>query len=334
MRDTTAEQRLAALLAGSGLESVAHFASETYLYSRKHGLTDKWLQMYDGLPEVAASSCDFKSQVRIGHRKDVSDEQYQVIYDAARSQIPWRKGPWSLFGVEIDCEWRSDMKWDRLLPHIQPLKGRRVMDVGGGNGYHLYRMFGEGASFVLGVDPHPAYYFQYRLLQHFVQELPVHSIPVTLDQFPENQPWFDTVFSMGVLYHRRSPIDHLFQLMSYLRPGGELVLETLVVDGEEGYALTPPGRYSRMNNVWFLPSVPTTESWLRRCGFENVRTVDVNVTTAKEQRPTDWMPFQSLTDGLDPANRNLTVEGLPAPKRAITLATAPDMARRKGGKKG
>ncbi|HBN13561.1 MAG: tRNA 5-methoxyuridine(34)/uridine 5-oxyacetic acid(34) synthase CmoB [Gammaproteobacteria bacterium] len=323
MRDTTADQRLRELLKGTPLEDISGYASEEYLYSRGHGLTDKWLAMYDALPDVKRSVLDLKHGVRIGDRSDCSDSQYQTILEAARTQIPWRKGPWSLFGVEIDSEWRSDMKWDRLLPHIAPLAGRRVMDVGCGNAYHCYRALGEGARMVLGVDPHPAYFFQYRLIQHFLRDLPVFVVPVTLDQFPDKSAVFDTVFSMGVLYHRRSPLDHLFQLFDSLRPGGELVLETLIADGPEGYALTPPDRYCRMNNVWFLPSVATTESWLRRCGFVNVRTVDVNVTSAQEQRTTDWMPFQSLVDGLDPKDHSLSIEGLPGPKRAITLAEVP-----------
>lgn len=323
MRDTEAHLRLRKLLRGTRMEDMADYASETYLYSRKHGLTDRWLAMYDALPDVRASSIDLKSAVRIGTRADCTHEQYAAIEAAARTQIPWRKGPWSVFGVEIDCEWRSDMKWDRLLPHIEPLKGRRVLDVGCGNGYHCYRALGEGARYVIGVDPHLAYFFQYRFIQHFLRDEPVFILPVTLDEFPDSVAQFDTVFSMGVLYHRRSPLDHLFQLAACLRPGGQLILETLVVDGPEGYALTPPDRYCRMNNVWFLPSVATAESWLRRCGLQNVRTVDVNVTTANEQRTTEWMPFQSLVDGLHPDNPALSVEGLPAPKRAILVAEAP-----------
>jgi tRNA (mo5U34)-methyltransferase len=323
MRDQLAHERLRSLLEDTPLSDLAHYASEAYLYSRKHGLTERWLAMYDALPDIKPGSIDLQTTVRIGSKADANSSQFATIDAAARTQIPWRKGPWSLFGVEIDSEWRSDLKWDRLLPHIQPLKGRRVLDVGCGNGYHCYRIYGEGARMVLGVDPHPAYYFQYRLIQHYLRDLPVHVLPITVDPFPESAACFDTVFSMGVLYHRRSPLDHLFQLQGCLRPGGELVLETLVVDGPEGYSLTPPDRYSRMNNVWFLPSVATTESWLRRCGFRNVRTVDVNVTSPLEQRTTSWMPFQSLTDGLMSDNPRLTVEGLPAPTRAIILAEAP-----------
>jgi len=125
---------------------------------------------------------------------------------------------------------------------------------------------------------------------------------------------------MGLLYHRRAPLDHLLQLKSFLKPNGELVLETLVIDGPEGEVLSPRGRYAKMPNVWFIPTIPTLEVWLERMGFENIRVVDVTKTTSEEQRVTSWMSFESLTDFLDPKNQNLTTEGYPAPKRAVILA--------------
>jgi tRNA (mo5U34)-methyltransferase len=115
----------------------------------------------------------------------------------------------------------------------------------------------------------------------------------------------------------------LLQLQGCLKPKGELILETLIVDGPEGYALTPKDRYSRMPNVWFIPSCATTVNWLQRCGYTNIRVIDVSVTSIKEQRTTDWMRFQSLIDSLEPTDHSLTVEGLPAPKRAIFVAEAP-----------
>lgn len=126
---------------------------------------------------------------------------------------------------------------------------------------------------------------------------------------------------MGVLYHRRSPIDHLLALHGALRPGGQLLLETLVVDNEDKI-LVPAGRYAKMRNVWFLPSPDLLAVWLRRAGFRDVATVDVTATTVEEQRQTSWMQFESLADFLDPADNSLTCEGYPAPKRAIVTAIA------------
>ena len=137
---------------------------------------------------------------------------------------------------------------------------------------------------------------------------------------PANLEGFDTVFSMGVFYHRRSPIEHLLALKDCLVKGGELVLETLVIEGDVNQVLVPEDRYAQMRNVWFLPSIAALERWLRRAGFSDVRCVDVSITTVEEQRATEWMKFQSLSDYLDPNDASKTIEGLPAPMRAVIVA--------------
>ena len=128
---------------------------------------------------------------------------------------------------------------------------------------------------------------------------------------------------MGVLYHRRSPMDHLQELKDCLRPGGQLVLETLVIEGRQGDTLVPEGRYARMGNVWFLPSCGTLLGWLRKLGFVDPEVVDVAVTSTDEQRSTNWMKFHSLKNFLDPEESSKTIEGYPAPMRAVVTAHAP-----------
>jgi tRNA (mo5U34)-methyltransferase len=128
---------------------------------------------------------------------------------------------------------------------------------------------------------------------------------------------------MGVLYHQRSPIDHLRQLRRTLRPGGQLVLETLFVPGEESYACTPEDRYARMRNVWLLPTVAELSTWLDRSGYRRIEIVDKSLTSTDEQRSTEWMTFESLSDALDPDDPERTVEGWPAPRRVVVTATAP-----------
>ncbi len=290
----------------------------------RHGDTPKWNAAKAKLPEIKTTHVDFSSAaVTIGEAGDVDDATQKQIKDALQELIPWRKGPFNIHGVEIDTEWHSDWKWNRVLPHISPLKGRTVLDVGCGSGYHCWRMKGEGAELVIGIDPTLLFVMQYNAVQHFVDDQGVYVLPLGIQHMPERLEAFDTVFSMGVLYHRRSPMDHLYELKSCLKPGGELVLETLVVEGDEGYSLMPQDRYAKMRNVWFIPSVASLALWLRRAGFLDITVADINTTSLEEQRSTEWMCFESLADFLDPDDRSKTAEGYPAPTRATLVARKP-----------
>jgi tRNA (mo5U34)-methyltransferase len=277
-----------------------------------------------GLPVLEASRIELDADTpSIGKPGDCIAGTRNIIEDQLKKLHPWRKGPYLVHGVHIDSEWRSDLKWHRLSGYIKPLHGKVVLDVGCGNGYHCWRMAGMGARLVIGIDPTLLSVIQFQAIKHFTGEYPVHVLPLGIDDMPGKMAAFDTVFSMGVLYHRRSPLGHLLELRDLLRTGGELVLETLVIEGGDREVLVPEDRYARMRNVWFIPSCTTLEAWLKRCGFRDIRLIDVTRTTPKEQRTTAWMRFQSLPDCLDPANPALTVEGLPAPMRAIFLASNP-----------
>jgi tRNA (mo5U34)-methyltransferase len=290
--------------------------------SVRHGDWPRWREVLRRLPVIEASRVELTADA-VAIEGPCSDEDRAAVEALLRQLHPWRKGPYDIHGVFIDTEWRSDLKWRRLENHISPLAGRTVLDVGCGSGYHAWRMAGAGAKRVIGIDPTLLSVAQFLAVRHFVGDFPVHVLPVGIDDVPPNLRAFDTVFSMGVLYHRRSPLDHLLELKACLRSGGELVLETLVSEGGAGEVLVPEDRYAQMRNVWFIPSCPTLEGWLRRCGFRNIRLVDVSLTTPQEQRSTDWMRFQSLQDFLDPENSTLTLEGLPAPRRGIFLAESP-----------
>jgi len=289
----------------------------------RHGDLAKWLSLIEEIPEITATQCRLDADVvQIGAFGEVSDGVRTQLERQLKAIRPWRKGPYSVFGINIDTEWRSDWKWDRLKNHIAPLKYRLVLDVGCGNGYHCWRMLGAGAKMVVGIDPLLLNVMQFQTIRKLYGEAPVYVLPFALEEVPGNLKAFDTVFSMGVLYHRRSPIDHLLALRDCLQPGGELVLETLVIDGGPGQVLLPEDRYANMRNVWFLPSCDTLIGWMKRCGFTGMRVVDVTTTTVEEQRSTAWMPFHSLKDFLDQQNPQLTCEGLPAPKRAIIIANS------------
>ncbi len=287
----------------------------------RHGNLEQWQTVIECLPKLATTHRLLDADaVQIGLSDDLPETARMQLEHQLKALHPWRKGPYNLFGINIDTEWRSDWKWNRLKNHISPLNHRMVLDVGCGNGYHCWRMLGAGAKMVIGIDPLLLNVMQFQLVRKLHGEAPLYVLPLGIEELPYGLNAFDTVFSMGVLYHRRSPIDHLLELRDCLQPGGELVLETLVIDGRLGEALLPEGRYARMRNVWFLPSCETLISWLKRCGFKNIRLVDVTTTSAEEQRSTEWMQFNSLKDFLSAENPQLTCEGLPAPKRAIIIA--------------
>lgn len=287
----------------------------------QHGDWPKWEKVLKNLPELPHDHVDITTKVEIGHGQGISEGHQKQLTHLLKRMMPWRKGPFHLHGIHIDTEWRSDWKWDRLLPHISDLSNRTVLDIGCGSGYHLWRMRGAGAELVVGIDPSDLFLCQFQAIKHYNPDPQVHLLPLGVEQLPELKA-FDTVFSMGVLYHRRSPIDFLAQLKAQLRKGGELVLETLVIEGDVNTVLVPTDRYAKMRNVWFIPSCDALTLWLERVGFKDIKVVNKDVTSLQEQRKTDWMTTESLADFLDPDDPSKTIEGYPAPLRAIVVATA------------
>lgn len=294
------------------------------------------------LPTMSVDAVRLDSDV-LTIEATLSESQRKQATALLKQLMPWRKGPFQIGSdldgknkddenkdnenksepIFIDTEWHSDWKWQRVAPHLSLLKGRRILDVGGGSGYHGWRMAGAGADTVIIIDPSCLFYHQFMAIRHFVGSgdgYCTHYIPVPLEALPEHSQLFDTVFSMGVLYHRQSPFEHLQQLRGQLVKGGELVLETLVIEGDANTVLVPHNRYAQMNNVYFLPSVAALVGWLEKVGFTEVRCVDVAVTSIEEQRKTEWMNYHSLADFLDPNDSTKTIEGYPAPMRATLIA--------------
>ena len=321
-------------------------AAATSLQQFNHGDLSRWMAALDELSRVVAQlkhpesdsaflrsistdtvSVDIQNTIPAGAATDLLNSLKQLR--------PWRKGPYRIGGIHIDTEWRSDWKWQRLEPHISRLNGKRVLDVGCGNGYHGWRMRGAGASLVLGIDPSALFLVQFCALQQFMSERAFQMLPMKMEALPEHLAAFDSVFSMGVLYHRRDHQAHLQELQGAMRPGAELILETLIIPGEGKQLITPAtmepgadgslkpvthGRYARMRNVWALPSADLLVDWVAEAGFMDIRIVDVNQTSLDEQRTTDWMPFESLAEALDPSRPGYTIEGWPAPSRALLIA--------------
>ncbi len=282
---------------------------------QKHGNHDRWRSHIQALVPI-------DSGWEINRGRLVAAKSFEH-FDSARKHlqalIPWRKGPLRLGGIDIDTEWRSDWKWNRIQAHLS-LAGARVLDVGSGNGYFGWQMLASAADLVIGCDPAPLFVLQHELISKCAGEADNYLLALRFEDLPLELTGFDVVSSMGVLYHRREPVDHLKRLYERTRPSGMLVLETLIAPGEDTRLLPTHDRYAGMRNVHGLPTAALVESWLCETGFEAVRCVDCTPTTPDEQRRTDWMPYHSLEQALDPEQSSLTIEGLPAPVRAVFLA--------------
>jgi len=287
-----------------------------------HGDYARWQDAILSLPALTIEAASFDAIVTLKATPDAATNL--KLESALQALHPWRKGPFRIADVHIDTEWRSDTKWDRLQGAIHALEGRRVLDIGCGNGYFGWRMLGEGAHEVIGIDPTLLFCMQHRAIQRYLAHPRHWVLPLGIEELPiqdADAPRFDTVFSMGVIYHRRDPQAHAQQLLDLTRPGGQVVLESIVTTRDPSF--TPVSRYARMRNVWRIPSPDEMCQWLHACGAQDIEVIDVSVTTSEEQRSTPWMRFESLSASLDPSDQSRTIEGYPAPERAIVIATKP-----------
>ena len=284
------------------------------LKNNTHGDLPRWLEAIGELPEGDGYTELDRDAPLLGRL----DRAPELLRENLFSLHPWRKGPLELGGVRVDTEWRSDWKWNRLSPHLD-LRGHQVLDIGCGNGYFGLRMLGAGAKLVVGIDPTMVFVMQWLAMHKLSPGLNNFVLPLGIEDLPADTGSFDSVFSMGVLYHRRNPVEHLEQLKNLTRTGGQIVLETLILEGEGKKTLTPDGRYARMRNVHAIPTLAVLHDWLEQAGLADVQMLDVSRTTTEEQRSTEWMTFESLQECLDSDNQALTIEGHPAPVRAAIL---------------
>jgi len=290
---------------------------EARLTPSAHGDFSRWLGAVAALPALKATAVTLGDIVTASGAATPADQS--ALREALLGLHPWRKGPFELFGVHIDSEWRSDWKWRRVAPHLQSLHGHRVLDVGCGNGYFGWRMLEAGAALVAGVDPTLVFCLQHFAIERYLEDQRNQLVPVGFEDLPIVE--FDSVFSMGVVYHRPDPARHVQRLFDFVAPGGQVVVESLVITG--GPSLRPDARYARMRNISMIPSLDRLCGWLNHAGFADIAVVDVAPTSLTEQRSTTWMRFESLEQALDPDNRQHTVEGLPAPVRAVVIGRKP-----------
>lgn len=309
----------------TGLEKhLAHFAEFISAWEKRGNIKEKTRlkKQLLQLPERSTVKLEANDLVTLVSSPILTKEEKLKTKAVLKQFMPWRKGPFSFFDIDIETEWRSDWKWNRVLPHIENLKNKKVLDVGCGSGYHLFRMQQAGAEQTIGIDPTNLFFYQFQCFKQYLPDHNIHFLPLGIEDMPTTQ-YFDCVFSMGVLYHRPDPINFLKELKQQLAPSGQLVLETLVIEGDENQVLVPQDRYAQMGNVWFIPSVKALCNWLEKVGFIDCKCVDVGYTSLDEQKSTEWMQNHSLKDFLNPSDKSKTIEGYQAPLRAVITASKP-----------
>ena len=225
----------------------------------------------------------------------------------------WRKGPFKIDDILIDSEWRSFVKFNLLAPHMD-LADKVVGDIGCNNGYYLFRMLTQRPKKLIGFDPGVMSFLQFKFIDAFVRSGIEYEL-LGVEHLPHYGVKFDALFCLGVLYHRSDPVRTLKELKGALNAGGELFLDTMYLDMEGDFALSPKNTYSKIPNIYFVPTVSALLNWCERANFKDAQILATKPTDAHEQRKTEWILGQSLGDFLDPADPARTIEGYPAPKR-------------------
>ena len=261
---------------------------------------------------------DYGDWFSVGKKEDLTQEEYELIIQTAKKLIPWRKGPFKVFDLEIDSEWQSNIKYNLIKPFFN-LKDKVVADIGCNNGYYMFRMLEDKPKRLVGFDPSPLTLHQFEFINHFVKSDIVYEM-LGVEHLEYYNHKFDFIFMLGVLYHRPDPVGTLKSLARGLNSKGEILIDTFMIDGEEELCLTPNKRYSKIPNIYFIPTIPALKNWLERAGFEDIEVLATTVTTSEEQRKTLWSFDQSLEDFLAPNDKTKTVEGYPAPKRVYVKA--------------
>lgn len=296
---------------------------ERWLGLGKKGV-DRFRLPYESVKHLKAGYCDFSGDVvTIGRADELSEQDRKKVYQVMRDFMPWRKGPFEVFGINIDAEWRSERKWNRVIPELPDLQDKIVADIGCNNGYYMFRMAQYDPKVVIGFEPYLQHYYAFKTLNTFAgaENLAVELLGV--EHITLFRKCFDVVFLMGILYHRSSPVDILRDIRSAMSPEGVLIVESQGIPGSEPQALFPEHRYAKVPGTYFVPTGPCLANWLTRAGFTDVKVFFSHPMSGEEQRRTEWMVFESYEDFIDTSDPTLTVEGYPAPIRLFARAVNP-----------
>ena len=298
-----------------------HLEKQAWINQPKKGFL-RYREPLQVVQHLRASTLDLAGDVvHIGRKSDLSEAEHGQVLQLMRSFMPWRKGPFSVFGIDIDAEWQSQRKWNRLLPEMPDLQDKVIADIGCNNGYYMFRMAAHCPKLVLGFEPYVQHYYTFSALNGFAGLDNLFVDLLGIEHLPLFPGCFDVIFCLGILYHRPSPIDALRDLHTALKPRGCLLIESQAISGEQSMALFPEKTYAKVPGTWFVPTATCLHNWLARAGFTDIKCFCSHPMSSAEQRKTDWMVFESYEDFIDKQNPELTIEGYPAPWRVFFKAT-------------
>ena len=293
---------------------------DSLLASNKKGVI-RYRELCDRIADLRACHLDLdRAAVSIGRAAELDSGERARLHRVLRGFMPWRKGPFNLFGIEIDAEWRSNRKWERLQPVLPELSDRVIADIGCNNGYYMFRLAARQPRLVLGFEPLLHHHFTFRALNGMAGCRNLRSELLGVERLGLFENFFDLVLLMGILYHRISPVEVLRDCHRALKQGGLLIVESQAIPGEEPVSLFPESTYAKVPGTWFVPTAACLLNWLKRAGFAQAELFCRHPMDATEQRRTEWMTFESFADFMDPADPNRTVEGYPAPWRVFIKA--------------
>jgi len=294
-----------------------HDSRQRWVNQEKKGFL-RYRTPYQQLAHYHARHVDCTGDtVIIGNPDEVTKHDRQHITENLKAFMPWRKGPFSVFGIDIDAEWRSERKWQRIMPELPDLAGKTIADIGCNNGYYMFRMAASRPRLVLGFEPSVQHYYCFKALNSMAGRSELDIDLLGIEHLALFESCFDMVFLMGIIYHRPSPIDSLRDILCALKPGGIIFVESQAIPGDEPFALFPDETYAKVPGTYFVPTGSCLCNWMKKAGFTDINLFCSHPMSAMEQRQTDWMAFESFSDYIDPANPQVTVEGYPAPCRVF-----------------
>ena len=255
---------------------------------------------------------------------NISSNEFQTLQDLALDLKPWRKGPFCLYGAEnntqffIDSEWQSNKKMKLILQALDTigynLKDKVVLDVGCNNGYYMFDLALRGVKHISGIDPIAIFFLQFYFIHKLTNISHCTFRLLGVQDVIMLNAKYDLILCLGVLYHRKEPLQTLKQLKSILAPNGILLLETLILQDKAATCLCPYPTYAKMPNVFYIFSPQALQNLALHAGFKSCEILSYSYTDNTEQRSTDFIDKKSLGDYLTPTQ---TIEGYPPACRGI-----------------